>query len=104
MSLKRREQLVRCARDHDALVICDDVYDFLQWPANPSSSTSSLNRAILPRVVDIDRVLDGGAEGEDGNGFGNVISNGSFSKLAAPGLRVGWAEATKKLAFGVSQV
>jgi DNA-binding transcriptional MocR family regulator len=103
MTLKRREELVRLAREYDALIITDDVYDFLQWPADLSTKDLSLDKAILPRIVDIDRYLDGGAEREGADGFGNAASNGSFSKIAGPGLRTGWCEGTPKLAFGVSQ-
>lgn len=113
LPLKRRQDLVRLAREHDALVICDDVYDFLQWPSINSSSvdastenepaTTALTQAILPRVVDVDRTFEGGAEREGADGFGNVVSNGSFSKIAGPGLRTGWVEGTAKLATGCSQ-
>ncbi|KAF1980520.1 PLP-dependent transferase [Bimuria novae-zelandiae CBS 107.79] len=103
MTLKRREELVRLAREYDALIITDDVYDFLQWPASLSTKTLSLDKAILPRIVDIDSYLDRGAEREGADGFGNAVSNGSFSKIAGPGLRTGWCEGTNKLAFGVSQ-
>jgi hypothetical protein len=48
--------------------------DFLSWgvthPANPNPHPQL-------RLVDIDRVVDGGTE----DPFGNVVSNGSFSKL-----------------------
>ena len=104
MSLRRREELVRLAREYDALLIADDVYDFLQWPASLSAKHLSLDKAILPRLVDVDRYLDGGAEREGADGFGNAASNGTFSKIASPGLRTGWCEGTAKLAFGVSQV
>ncbi|KAF9734582.1 aminotransferase [Paraphaeosphaeria minitans] len=103
MTLERREQLVRLAREYDALIITDDVYDFLQWPASLTAQDLSLDKAILPRIVDVDRYLDGGAEREGADGFGNSVSNGSFSKIAGPGLRTGWCEGTSKLAFGVSQ-
>jgi len=103
MSLKRREELVRLAREYDALVITDDVYDLLQWPASTKAQQSSLEKALLPRLVDVDRFLDGGSEREGSDGFGNVVSNGSFSKVSAPGLRTGWVEGTKKFAYGVSQ-
>ncbi|KAL1598706.1 Valine--pyruvate aminotransferase [Paraconiothyrium brasiliense] len=103
MTLRRREQLVRLAREYDALIITDDVYDFLQWPASLTAKHLSLDKAVLPRIVDIDRYLDGGAEREGADGFGNSVSNGSFSKIAGPGLRTGWCEGTSKLAFGVSQ-
>jgi DNA-binding transcriptional MocR family regulator len=104
MSLRRREQLVRVAREYDALVITDDVYDFLQWPSSPAADGASLETAVLPRIVDIDRQIDGGTDREGADGFGNAASNGSFSKICGPGLRTGWMEGTTKLANAVSQV
>ncbi|KAL1641802.1 Valine--pyruvate aminotransferase [Diplodia intermedia] len=103
MPLERRKELVKLAREYDALVICDDVYDFLQWPAATDTDQPVLNKALLPRLVDIDRFLDKGAEGDGADGFGNVASNGSFSKVAGPGLRTGWVEGTAKFTYGVSQ-
>ncbi|KAF2266469.1 PLP-dependent transferase [Lojkania enalia] len=104
MTLRRREELVRVAREFDALIITDDVYDFLQWPASLTPQDLFLGKTILPRIVDIDRYLDGGAERIGADGFGNAASNGSFSKICGPGLRTGWIEGTKKMAHGVSQV
>ncbi|KAK9365107.1 pyridoxal phosphate-dependent transferase [Lipomyces kononenkoae] len=124
MTLSRRRELVRLARRYDALIIADDVYDFVYWPIKSSesavaptdtdapssivsSSTSSLVsrpstelKSILPRLVDVDRTLDGGPINE----FGNCVSNGSFSKIVGPGCRVGWAEGTRDLIHGLSQV
>lgn len=97
MSLACRMSLVRLARKYDALIISDDVYDFLQWP---TSTSQSLTTAILPRLVDIDRTMEP-VPGEDG--YGNAMSNGSFSKISGPGVRTGWAEGTPKLAYGLSQ-
>ena len=99
MSLQRREQLVRVAREYDALIITDDVYDMLQWPAGTSKRSHQPETAHLPRIVDVDRYLDGGPKDE----FGHAVSNGSFSKIIAPGCRTGWAEATEKFAFGIAQ-
>ncbi|KAF9881615.1 aminotransferase [Colletotrichum karsti] len=97
MSLRRRYDLVRLARQHDALVIADDVYDFLQWPLEgPVSGYTPAMR--LPRLVDIDRAL-----GVPEAGFGNVVSNGSFSKIVGPGVRTGWAEGSPAFAYGLSQ-
>lgn len=98
MTLRRREELVRLAREFDALVITDDVYDMLQWPSSPDSPPTIMDKAILPRIVDIDRYLDGGP-----TDFGNACSNGSFSKLVGPGCRTGWLEGTESLAYGISQ-
>jgi len=88
MTIARREQLVRLARRYNALIISDDVYDFLNWGPIPSPS----------RLVDIDAVLDGGPT----TPFGNTVSNGSFSKLLGPGLRTGWAEGTAAFIHGLS--
>lgn len=103
MTHNRRNELVHLARDYDALVITDDVYDFLQWPTKHGSGDQSLRHAMLPRLVDVDRFLDGGADRKGADGFGNVASNGSFSKISGPGLRTGWVEGSEKFAYGVSQ-
>lgn len=104
MSLQRRQELVQVAREYDACIIADDVYDMLQWPTDKTTVQSSIEHATLPRLVDIDRVLDGGAEREGSDGFGNAVSNGSFSKIVAPGCRTGWLEGTRKFVWGNSQV
>ncbi|KAF7845968.1 hypothetical protein BT93_L5776 [Corymbia citriodora subsp. variegata] len=104
MSIEHRKELVRIARKFDALILTDDVYDQLQWPASPQDpSENTLVKASYPRIVDIDIELDGGAERPGSDGFGNAMSNGSFSKICGPGVRVGWAEGTAKFAYGVSQ-
>jgi DNA-binding transcriptional MocR family regulator len=92
MSLRRREELVRVAREYDALIVTDDVYDQLQWPAEYTAQEQALTTSVLPRVVDVDRTLDGGAERKGADGFGNSASNGSFSKILGPGCRTGWVE------------
>jgi DNA-binding transcriptional MocR family regulator len=88
MTMTCREQLVRLARRYNALIISDDVYDFLNWGPTPSP----------PRLVDIDAGLDGGPA----TPFGNTVSNGSFSKMLGPGLRTGWAEGTAAFIYGLS--
>lgn len=105
-SLKRREELVRCAREFDALVVCDDVYDFLSFPADETKTQEPqwrMDKAILPRLVDLDRAMDDGPSRAGADGFGNVVSNGSFSKIGGPGLRCGWIEGTEQLAFGMAE-
>jgi DNA-binding transcriptional MocR family regulator len=106
MSLRRREAVVRLARQYDALIVTDDVYDLLQWPADPGvpiDVQNGIQTAAFPRLVDVDRYLDGGSERAGADGFGNTVSNASFSKILGPGVRTGWIEGTAKLAWGISQ-
>lgn len=110
MSLRRRAALVDLARRHDALVICDDVYDFLQWSVASASSISQSVSPLplpsgtpLPRLVDIDLSLGRSAHDPEGKWFGHALSNGTFSKLIGPGVRTGWVEGTPDFAFGLSQ-
>eukprot|EP00160_Parvularia_atlantis_P015526 Unigene446_Nuclearia_a/m.1462 Unigene446_Nuclearia_a/g.1462 ORF Unigene446_Nuclearia_a/g.1462 Unigene446_Nuclearia_a/m.1462 type:complete len:306 (+) Unigene446_Nuclearia_a:391-1308(+) len=72
LPLARRHELIACARKHGCLIACDDVYDLIRFPGRPSPP---------PRLVALDT-----------EGHGCVISNGSFSKIFGPGLRLGWIE------------
>lgn len=92
-----RKELVALARQYDALVVTDDVYDFLCWPED-SSISDDTSLKIPPRLVDIDREMPGISE------FGNTLSNGSFSKIIGPGIRVGWAESTPASATMLGEV
>ncbi|KAK8128915.1 hypothetical protein PG984_010023 [Apiospora sp. TS-2023a] len=108
MSRRRREGLLELARRYDALVVCDDVYDMLQWQPTTSSSSGEaavpdLNQALLPRLTDLERHLGPSAHDPPGKFFGHTVSNGSFSKLAGPGLRTGWTESSPDFAYGLSQ-
>jgi DNA-binding transcriptional MocR family regulator len=114
MPLRRRKELVNLARKYDALVICDDVYDMLQWPVlkttlaegdTPAPKTVPLpHHAVIPRLSDIDFALGASShEPNPSHPFGHAISNGSFSKLIAPGMRTGWVEGTPAFAKGASQ-
>jgi DNA-binding transcriptional MocR family regulator len=84
MSLARREELVRIAREYDALIVTDDVYDQLQWPAGNNKLEEhdfASMKAIMPRLVDVDKDLEGGSERDKSDGFGNVASNGRYVDL-----------------------
>jgi len=95
MSLSTRQALIALARDFDMLIISDDVYDWLRWPASGAFAQKLV--PIPPRFVDLDR-----ASSSPGS-WGNSISNGSFSKIVAPGVRVGWAEASEGMILRLSQ-
>jgi DNA-binding transcriptional MocR family regulator len=59
MSLRRRQQLIRLAREFDALMVTDDVYDVLRWPADKERNFEDLGD-VPPRLIDIDRTFEGG--------------------------------------------
>jgi DNA-binding transcriptional MocR family regulator len=83
MSLACRKELLRIARAHDMLIVSDDVYDFLSYTGSDLPPP--------PRMVTLDAQ-------DCTSKYGNTISNCSFSKLLAPGLRTGWIEsATPRL-------
>lgn len=97
ISLELRKKLVSLAREFDALVVSDDVYDFLSWPEDPSADDNAV-AVIPPRLIDIDREMPGCRE------FGNAVSNGSFSKIIGPGVRVGWTECTPAFSKELAEV
>ncbi len=66
---ERRQQLLALARETDLLLVADEVYQFLNYNVEP------------PRCF--------GAYCNEPN----VISLSSFSKILAPGLRLGWLQA-----------
>jgi 2-aminoadipate transaminase len=69
LSQKRREQLVQLAQERNFMIVADEVYHFLNY-----TDTS-------PRPFAIHTDIE------------NIISLGSFSKILAPGLRLGWMQA-----------
>jgi 2-aminoadipate transaminase len=68
LSQERREQLVSLAQKHNFLILADEVYQFLSYTQTPPNSFASF--------IDSE----------------HVISLGSFSKILAPGLRLGWLQ------------
>ncbi|GMM38557.1 2-aminoadipate transaminase [Saccharomycopsis crataegensis] len=96
MSLDNRMKLLELARKYDMLIISDDVYDLLDYRATAQPP--------LPRFDILDRQTLPNGDDDDNDGYGNVISNVSFSKLVAPGLRFGCqVTATHKLSYQLSQ-
>ncbi len=73
MSLARRRHLVRLAAEHDVVILEDTPYRELRYEGER-----------LPTI----KSLDTG---------GRVVHLGSFSKILAPGLRLGWALASPEI-------
>jgi DNA-binding transcriptional MocR family regulator len=68
LSHAKRERLVRLSIEHDFIIAADEVYQLLHYAAPPPPALGSW----------VDR--------------GNVLSLGSFSKIIAPGMRLGWIQ------------
>jgi DNA-binding transcriptional MocR family regulator len=68
MTQERRERLVTLAGQHNFLILADEVYQLLNYTQTPPSS--------FALYIDSE----------------HVISLGSFSKILAPGLRLGWLQ------------
>jgi DNA-binding transcriptional MocR family regulator len=75
------KSLVKAARDLDFLIACDDVYNLLYYTDEEHPP---------PRLFSYD-------DPKSDEYKGHVISNGSFSKILAPGFRVGWMEMSPRL-------
>jgi 2-aminoadipate transaminase len=70
LSLARRHRLIELANAHELLVVEDTPYRALRYEGSP-----------LPTLKSLDTQ-------------GRVVHLGSFSKILAPGLRLGWAVAS----------
>lgn len=72
--------LIKLARKYDILIACDDVYNLLAYDdIHPPK-----------RLFAYDSF-------DDEDFRGNVISNGTFSKILAPGVRIGWLECSPRI-------
>jgi 2-aminoadipate transaminase len=79
MSLPRRRRLIEVARERELLILEDNPYGLLRYDGDP-----------LPTL----HTLDAEAAGR-GGASDLVIYLGTFSKILAPGLRLGWSVAPR---------
>ncbi|KAL5288572.1 hypothetical protein ACFFRR_009043 [Megaselia abdita] len=71
--------LIELSRKYDFLIISDDVYNIYTYKG-----------PVAKRLFSYDEI-------EDEDYKGNVLSNGTFSKYIAPGMRIGWIEAPPRI-------
>ncbi|KAI0241584.1 Aminotran_1_2 domain-containing protein [Lamellibrachia satsuma] len=82
LSSERSLQLVGLARKYNLLVFSDDVYNLLHYDETSPHAP--------PRLLTYDKQ-------DDIDYRGHVISNGTFSKILAPGIRLGWIESGDRI-------
>jgi DNA-binding transcriptional MocR family regulator len=68
LSAARREKLVQLSRKYNFLIVADEVYQLLAYTGMPPAPMAKYTQAAT------------------------VLSLGSFSKILAPGLRLGWIQ------------
>jgi len=68
LSLERRVRLLELCQEHDFIVVADEVYHFLNYTRKPPRAFAEYTH------------------------IKNVVSVSSFSKILAPGLRLGWLQ------------
>jgi len=74
MSAARRERLVELSKEHGFLILADEVYQLLSYYDPPPAALGSMSDS------------------------GTVLSLGSFSKILAPALRLGWIQTSHSMA------
>ena len=72
-SAERREQIVTLAGEHDFLIVADEVYQLLYYYETPPPAYGTMTASE------------------------RVVSLGSFSKILAPGMRLGWIQTCRDL-------
>jgi DNA-binding transcriptional MocR family regulator len=70
---ERRRQIVELAGEHDFLIVADEVYQLLYYYDAPPPAYGTMSASE------------------------RVVSLGSFSKILAPGLRLGWIQTSESL-------
>lgn len=73
LSVNRRRRLVELSKEFGFMILADEVYHLLSYTQEPPPPLGSFIAG------------------------GSVFSLGSFSKILAPGLRLGWIHATREL-------
>ncbi|CAG8933724.1 unnamed protein product [Penicillium salamii] len=91
--LPRRQAIYRVAQKHDIFIIEDDPYYFIQMPVYQPGATTTTTlvtsveeyaKTLVPSYLRLDT-------------DGRVLRMDSFSKIIAPGARMGWVTASDQI-------
>jgi DNA-binding transcriptional MocR family regulator len=80
MSAARRERLVELSQEHDFMILADEVYQLLSYYDPPPAALGTMSAS------------------------GTVLSFGSFSKILAPALRLGWIQTSPEIAKRLTDI
>lgn len=80
MRAAQRKRLVELSQEHDFLILADEVYQLLSYYGSPPDALGTMSES------------------------GNVLSLGSFSKILAPGLRLGWIQTSHEKAQRLTSI
>lgn len=87
MKLSAARKLARLAREHDFWVLADEPYALLNFPPPRRTLAAEKNPEEEEEVRSI---LAAEVDAHDDASNSRLISLGTFSKIVAPGLRLGW--------------
>ena len=88
-------ELVRIARKYNLFVFCDDVYNLYQYDGEVRMKKQSRRTQIPARIAAFqmhDRLFAYDKPSDVDYNGGHIVSSGTFAKLLAPALRLGWLE------------
>ena len=80
MSAARRKRLVELSCEHDFMILADEVYQLLSYYDPPPDALGTMSAS------------------------GTVLSLGSFSKILAPALRLGWIQTSPEIAKRLTDI
>jgi 2-aminoadipate transaminase len=80
MSAARRKRLIELSQQHDFLIVADEVYQLLSYYESPPDALGTMMES------------------------GTVVSLGSFSKILAPAMRLGWIQTSNERIKQLTQI
>jgi 2-aminoadipate transaminase len=92
MTVKERRKLAALAIKYNILLVADEVYHLLDWDRK-SFSEVPIQSSSRPAAMPYFNKIRTSNDNKEQSMLGCCISVSSFTKIFAPGVRVGWIEA-----------
>lgn len=94
LNVERREAIYKLAQKHDFIIIEDEPYYFLQMESYTSDESARKQNAVKSYGAFLDALVTSFLELDVD---GRVVRIDSFSKVLAPGVRLGWVTASNQI-------